>query len=395
MPGPWLRFSLSIRDLLWFVVLAASLTIWGKDHQQRAATIDKLDDNWLVARLDWADRRDPEERQHRTLAAKLAKLSDEELSDYLTHASPPMPQRHPDFEACLAELASRGLVAPLQQQWDAIPHRADAAMLHRDLEILTALRRAQGKPDPLHIQVRPADREHTGYGDNAILLEATLTNVDVGRDAFVLLQGGDYRGGRRDRWQLMLIDQHGWAVANSNYLSVLGGGLLGFSRLRAGETAKETVVFDLRRYVSPPRSGKYWLHAYYHNDLTIAGDRNFTGLIVSKSEPIAVTVVNPQDRQAPWLPAEARPIAAILTLGGLFTLLALARTFCPSKRISQSDVEPPRWGRRSMVRDVCWGALILAVGVGYWADYHYQTRTIARLHPDADAIWTLSLGHDD
>jgi hypothetical protein len=34
----------SIRDLLWLIVLAAVLTVWGLDHWRQAAKIQKLDE---------------------------------------------------------------------------------------------------------------------------------------------------------------------------------------------------------------------------------------------------------------------------------------------------------------------------------------------------------------
>jgi hypothetical protein len=396
MPGPWRLFSLSIRDLLWLVLLAASLTIWVREHHQRSEQIDKLDiGRWLISASGRADEPSQEQRERQALAAKLARLSDEQLTAHLTFEPRTNRGRSDDLETYWAEMARRGLDEPLRRQLEADRFHSER-LLYENLEVLTALRRAEAQPDPLLIKILPVFRETAELDEHGVWLEATVANVDVRGETIIFVQGGDYRGGRRERWQFLLTDEWGRTVGNSNYLSPMGGGLMGTRALRPGESIARNHEFDLRRYVAPPRSGKYWLQAFYHNWQSIAGDRDFTGLIVSKSAPMAVTVTNPVDQNAPWLPAEVRPIAAIVGLGVLFLFIALASEHSRAKRATASSTSSPRlWWRRGSVRDLCWGVLILAVAVGFWIDCQSQMTTIARMYPDKDAKWTLHLGHHE
>jgi hypothetical protein len=176
----------------------------------------------------------------------------------------------------------------------------------------------------------------------------------------------------------------------------MGGGILTIGPLAAGASGGRQNVFDLRRYVAPPPSGKYWLQAYYHNELSIAGVRDFSGLIVvSKSAPVAVTVLNPRDRNAAWFSGCVRNVGAIFVLAALLLATALAGGRSRTPAMQAVKAPASRWLSfpRSALRDVCWTVLILSVGAAYWMDHSRQTTTIDRLLPDSQAKWMLLSGH--
>ena len=84
--------------------------------------------------------------------------------------------------------------------------------------------------------------------------------------------GGDDRGGRRDRWQFVLVSEQRYQILISNYSPWNGGGVYTFGPLQFGETGHRFNFFDLRKYVAPPPSGKYSLQVLYHDRHSIADD---------------------------------------------------------------------------------------------------------------------------
>ena len=388
---PCLKLSVTLRDLFWVVLLAAGLTAWTVQHSRTAREISRLKEEALFILKVRPSPPNPEQRDRLAAIRKFRGYSDEELDQRLdrllatgSHFRDPIDAAFAtEYEPCLLEMARRGLAAQLKEHFRRLMARprASAWDYPRNLELLAALRRAQRQPDPLRITVSAAKPRWWWNEDDGVLLGAKITNVDVGQESPLLLEGGDYRGGLRERWQLELADLHGVVIDQSNFRPLHGGGLGSQWPLEPGATGKWENEFDIRRYVAPPRSGHYYLRAHYHNEVGIAGEPELAGLIVFSSEPIPVTVKNPLDRPIEWFPLEARPPAAILAVAIL--LLATGARWSG------------RWLPRTAWRDLAWCVVLAAVALGWYVDQRRQTHAISRLHPDWKAPWTLHLGHGE
>jgi hypothetical protein len=368
--------KLSVRDLFWLALLVASVTFWWSEHRRVARLIGVWRQSFHV-RHDW-NYPSNAERQRLAAVHQFADLTNESLNARFALLAA-ADERSPEYEPCLAEMARRGMSAELQQHYDALMASDQMPTPHsllgfpHNLELLTALRRSRNRPDPLRIDVELSGHLTYGKSDRPPTVTATITNVDVGREAVVLMQGGDYRGGRRDRWQFLLTNENGQRVADSNFLSFNGGGVFGYRPLDYSQTAKGASV-DLRRYIAAPRSGRYQLQALYHNRVSIADEQDLAGLIVSKSAPIWVAVNN-LDQTERWWTKGPHPALAILAAGALLTAMAVVR-------IGRS------W--KIVRRDLVWAALLAAIALGFWLDTLRQSHQLHRLVPDAHARWTIA-----
>ena len=158
---------------------------------------------------------------------------------------------------------------------------------HPSVEWLTAIRRLEGKPDPLVILVA-GKRTRSCYLGHAASLFVLLTNLDVNRTGVQFTDGGDYRSGRQARWRLEVTDPQGHVLPQRSRLDFEGGGIYGESTLQYGESwATELNIASFVRIEMP---GKYKMRVLYHDHVTIADCDNVAGLIVSVSLPIELTV---------------------------------------------------------------------------------------------------------
>jgi hypothetical protein len=388
--------KVSLRDLFWLILLVASLTLWGVEQYRWAKY------GWHLVNVRLDDYRSPTDYQLRRWAAitQIAQMSDEDLSEYLTtlplsshfRRATRHLERCIEREPCLIEMARRRLTGGLQRYYDDVMVQSAGNGifdLPENLEPLTALRRAQGCADPLRIRVELAGQKNLASNFYEPQLRAVIENVDSGKETVMLQEGGDYRGGRLDRWRFLLMDEKGRPVGDSNYLSGMGGGISQTRLLYHGDVSTGNYVFDLRKYLAPPRSGKYQLQAIYHNSIPIAGEQEVSGLIVVKSAPIPVIVNNPQNRvtKRPWINIPA-PLAV------LFACLGLTLT-----SITSSDVQSCNRIRRLSFspgisrRDFRWGILIIVIASGMWlSDQRPSTaQTPWRVQADAAAEWSIRL----
>ena len=122
------------------------------------------------------------------------------------------------------------------------------------------------------------------------------------------------------------------------------------------------------------------MQVFTHNRAGIACVQNLDGLIVSESEPIAVSVINPHDPSTEWLPTAARPIAAIFAM----SLVMLGAPFYFTRRNPRGH--PGAW---RFVRDTVWFLLVVSVASGFWFDDRRQAAIIAAAQPHSEADWSL------
>src|SRR5205085_1571473 len=102
-----------------------------------------------------------------------------------------------------------------------------------NLKLLTALRRAEGRPDPLTIHLTLDGPQRFMSKFREPIVKATIENVDPGREAVNLHQGSDSNG---ERWRFALTDEQDRRVADSNFISLtMGGGLGSMGPFQYGE----------------------------------------------------------------------------------------------------------------------------------------------------------------
>jgi hypothetical protein len=154
------------------------------------------------------------------------------------------------------------------------------------LETLTALRRLEGKPDPLQIEVAWPAKLESVFPALPERVEASLVNLDS--DPFPIQQGGDYRSGRQARWRIEARDAAGKLLPEREVLGFDGGGLYRVAEVAPGEKWKTRL--DVGNFLPALPPGEYTLRILYHDGLCIADETNVDGLIVSSSPTLKLTV---------------------------------------------------------------------------------------------------------
>lgn len=154
------------------------------------------------------------------------------------------------------------------------------------VELLTALRRAQGKPDPLPIVVSVPDESESIF-PNLPVVDAALVNRDFDKTPVTFQDGGDYRSGRQDRWRFDVRDARGTVMPVKPRQSPIGGGISRMSILKH-EESWETPL-PMRKFIDLP-PGDYTVVVEYHDEKTISDLRDTAGLVVCRSEPFKLHV---------------------------------------------------------------------------------------------------------
>ena len=136
----------------------------------------------------------------RRIATFVRRLTDEQLISLVNSAMsrPTEPYSHIP-EQILLEMVRRKTPAFREQiaRWAAAPPEHRLLKIRTNLEILTALRRIQGKTDPLQVFITgPRVVECTA--DNLPTIEVGVRNVDEGREAIGFIEGGSNDRIRRD-----------------------------------------------------------------------------------------------------------------------------------------------------------------------------------------------------
>jgi hypothetical protein len=226
-----------------------------------------------------------EEKTSDEAVAKLKTFSDQQLKQCLER-----PVNTGDFrddslyEPCLNEIVRRG-----GKTWETIL----SAKVEKErgsydnLELLTALRRVQKKPDPILVIV---DVKGPLVATPLSLpkLKAKITNRDSEKSSVGYRNGGDYRSGRQGRWRIVVRDDKGTELPVRGPLSWIRGGVYREDFLKFGESWE--TVLDVGSFVRIPQPGTYSLEVLYHNKKAIADESEIGGLIVSRAKPISLIV---------------------------------------------------------------------------------------------------------
>jgi hypothetical protein len=215
-------------------------------------------------------------------------------------------------------------------------------------------------------------------------LEAVVQNVDVEGEEFEYTNGCDDRSGRRTRWRVHLTDDHGQRVADSNYDLIgwggEGGGIGTFGVLKRGEKGDWNNWLEIRKYVSPPRSGIYQLQVIHSNE-DIAHEPDLDGLIVWSSEPMSVGVGNftwPESRGFSIL-----PLGSVLILITVVFGISAWRLFLRRRISRQVTSQFFTW------RDGFALVIVTLLMVSWQYDRRQSSRQIYGVVPDVNAAWSM------
>jgi len=362
--------KLSLRDLFWLVLIVGMGIAFGMEHSRLSEAFwQSRNDVWL----HWNRSPEPsEESQKRSkMLAALRELSDDELRLRLDAGYRDGENR----SCCLTEAVRRGMKDELRQCYKELMSSESQAHGPDNHELLTALRRAEGKPDPIKIEMESFGKDYQGNPVSYPLIIPKVTNVDVEMEPCWLTQGCDDRSGRHERWRVHLTNQNGVLMEDANFGGFgMGGGIGRIGMLRHGEVVNWRYRIDVRSYVKPPPSGRYTLELV-HAEERIVGERNLAGKHVWKSEPVQVIVHNYQETSK-WV--AIIPPCAILVAALLTGLLALVSGYRTARRWFQ-------------LRD--WLALTTVALLAFvWSiDIFYMKHVIAQNTSDRHAAWTMEL----
>jgi hypothetical protein len=233
--------------------------------------------------------------------AKLKSFTDEQLRRSLEKLLDGSGFREdPLYEPCLSEIVCRGgktWEAFLKAKLEILTRKkfrrcegsdeTDPGSLY-NLELLTALRRVQKKSDPL-VVLLDAKGPLEATPLSLPRLKVTIKNEDGEKIAAGFTDGGDYRTGRQARWRVVVRDAKGreLPIRELSGILILGGQ---FTEILLEHGKAWETVLDLGSFVKIPQPGTYSLEVLYHNTKTIADESDISGLVVSRSKPIALVV---------------------------------------------------------------------------------------------------------
>lgn len=378
--------QLTLRDLFWLVLVSAVVVGWSLSHNRGANRIEGLTPIDVSYNKSSSANPSADSRSRNASIEKLSQLSDAQLTERLGELQVDrLFGGGWDYEPCLAEMARRGLGAELQEYYDELMSRErQDGLFHDNLELLTALRRAQGQPDPLKIHVELMRQDQDGNLNSIPLIRATIENVDVGQESVLLVEGGEQFSNRLERWRVHLTDGKGRRIPDATITSWGTGGSLGFATMGPLENGKKGTQenwLDARCYVQPPPPGKYRLQVF-HSQRWIADKSSLAGLIVVESEPVTVIVENPDVKE---LQMSLIPPVAILAMAGIAVATLGIRRFLAKHSAVQHRVPTVRW------RDLAWLVLVAVLALGWLVDNKYLAKEAWRLQPHQDANWTMRL----
>jgi len=193
-----------------------------------------------------------------------------------------------DFTQLLAEMIRRNRPDFREQvaRWVANPPMDTTFNIKENLELLAALRRMEGKPDPLHILVSGSQVVECTTA-TLPTIEVSIRNVDVGKEAVGFQVGGDYRSGRQARWRFEVRDEEGNLTPVKPQSGGGGGGKF-LRKMLEFRQSYETKL-EMGKYVEPLTPGRYRVRVLYH-DLYPIADIDFPNLILFSSDPFELIV---------------------------------------------------------------------------------------------------------
>ena len=200
-----------------------------------------------------------------------------------------------ECEGLLGEMARRG-----GARWNAYLERLHAELAAASKEgsweaetlllpTFRALRRVQGRPDPLRLELAGEGRIECTFPALPVL-NFELRNVDA-TESLELVRGGSYRSGRFARLRFDLRRADGSSVPPLPNEVGMGGGMSTTETLAPEETLSGEA--DMARYVEPLPPGEYRFRLQYHDQEDIDELLDVRHWMVVESEEV-VLIVSPR-----------------------------------------------------------------------------------------------------
>jgi hypothetical protein len=365
-PSP---FRLSLRDVLWLTLLVAEVVAAVQTHyrdenelqywrRESARSMDRGNVPYAGQFISRPMKDVLAERE------TLKTLPDDELITRLEEEVSKALWNDLAYEYCLSELARRKLTVPLERHYQQIiaAKPPERWRLPSPSAALVALRRSQGQPDPLRIQLEVAETA------DAPEINIVVKNREMDNQNFLT----DVESPNSGHWQIVLTSNSGQSWTTSDQFHVQFYRLAG-ARMAPIDTIEWKSV-DLRKFVAPPPSGDYQVRLFYHERYAIAYFKDIDGLVCFQSEPLAIRVHNPDDPQRLSLEGAIPLAVALLPLGLLVSGWIIAR----------------RTGNRAILwRDGLWCFVILIVGAAWFIDQQSLWQEIRAAIPHESATWTI------
>jgi hypothetical protein len=325
----------------------------------------------------------------------LVQMTDDELDEHLTfQMSQPEYGRSAEYEPCLIEMMRRGMVDCLRARYDELMANCAGATgpdFPANLELLTALRRTEGKRDPLTVRLELSSDPASAWSFQPPLVHVKLENVDEDREAVRVRRN---TSGESKRCKFVLTDEFGRQVADSNFPCCIDG--CGMSQPGSLNYGSEEPIGgrDLRQYLAAPASGKYQLQAFYHANGTIARERDLASRIVLMSKPISVIVANYERRptRQAWFEIP-RPLSVLMAC---LALAALSISVPRSTAVETSAGPQKQRFPGIAQRDFWWGVAVTCLAIAMWLnDPSFKLHRLpAGVYPDATAKWSIRLADE-
>ena len=195
------------------------------------------------------------------------------------------------YDACLTEMARRGGERWVQFLEHAIElhgqggERGSSAFRYLgDLELWTALRRAQDRPDPMLLELHTATPIETAF-PTLPTIELALVLADAEEARPTVTRGGDYRSGRFVRCRVearqgdRLAPLRRWNVG-------MGGGMSSSRALEPGERIGLQVA--LGDFIALDAPGDHEVRVHYHDSDGIADTPDVEGRVLTSTEPFVM-----------------------------------------------------------------------------------------------------------
>lgn len=355
--GRFGRFSmkLTIRDLLWLTLLVASVTMWALEWRRGR----RLAAGRLHTVLTSVGREpDAQELQLRANVARFREYSDADLDSHLAELEccGDFERYHAEYEPCLMEMARRKMTAELNERYRTMFAEAAKKLPFEhpyNLPLLSSLRRAEGKADPLAISLSIEDVSGKALDYRPALVRAKIQNVDSGGESLYFVHGANACRPRKMHWKFTLTSEQGERLVPEKAWFGSVSGVFNWEVLTPNQAVSGDYLFDLRAYLVNPKPGRYTLQAYYQPGGWFTGREDVESRIVLKSDPVLVEVQNPGYGVTSARPAAPPPLAVFLACSAMVLTSIRIST---GRGVLGLSIGISR-------RDFRWGMMLLMVGI--------------------------------
>ncbi|MEZ5978289.1 MAG: hypothetical protein R3F34_08730 [Planctomycetota bacterium] len=153
--------------------------------------------------------------------------------------------------------------------------------------LLTALRRAERRADPLTLELATTEPLVVTFPGRT-QLHGVLRNTDPDGLVIEMVEGGDQRSGRAEKLRVEAFLEDGTKVPAREWQADLGGGLAVYRAVAPGDAVDVSCVVE--DYVVFPGPGVYEVRVAAHVRDPIAHVSSLEGRVVLEAEPVVVVL---------------------------------------------------------------------------------------------------------